>query len=186
MVFGCGKSPYFGIRDFHDPFVAWKADIWRSKSAQRCGFNGSSQHFNRASSSIFPLLAQFGGIRSPDCRRSRFALSVVEREEISRRLVAKRSLRSTAQSLNRSPSTISREVYRNGGRQAYRAARSDQRVWLGATRLKPCKLSFNDPLCQLIARKLRKIKGVIPASERLPEVDDRAVPAIGKGDLIGG
>jgi IS30 family transposase len=82
--------------------------------------------------------------------------------------------------MNRSPSTISREVCINGGRQAYRAARSDQRVWVGATRPKPCKLSFNDPLCQLIARKLRKIKGVIPASERLPEVDDRAVPAIGR------
>ena len=71
-------------------------------------------------------------------------------------LVAGQSLRSIAQSLNRSPSTISREVLRNGGRQAYRAARSDQRAWDCATRPKFCKLSFNDPLCHLIARKLRQ------------------------------
>ena len=114
------------------------------------------RHFNRASSSIFPHLAQFGGIRPADRTRSRYALSLNEREEISRGLVTKQSLRSIAHSLNRSPSTISREVRRNGGRQAYRAARSDQRAWDCATRPKLCKLTFNEPLCQLIARKLRR------------------------------
>ena len=114
------------------------------------------RHFNRASSSIFPHLAQFGGIRPPVRKRSRFALSLSEREEISRGLVSELSLRSIAKNLNRSPSTISREVRRNGGRQAYRAARSDQRAWECAKRPKSCKLSFNDPLCQLIARKLRR------------------------------
>jgi len=114
------------------------------------------RHFNRASGSIFPHLARTGGIRPPDRKRSRYALSLIEREEISRGLVAKRSLRSIAESLNRSPSTISREVRKNGGRQTYRAARSDQRAWDCATRPKLCKLSFNDPLCQLIARKLRR------------------------------
>lgn len=113
------------------------------------------RHFNRASSSVFPHLAQFGGIRPPQRRRSRYAFSLMEREEISRGLVAQQSLRSIAQSLNRSPSTISREVRRNGGRQTYRAARSDQRAWDCAARPKLCKLSLNDPLCHLIARKLR-------------------------------
>ncbi len=101
----------------------------------------------------------FGSVwRDPARRRkrSRFALSLTEREEISRGLVSERSLRSIAKSLNRSPSTISREVRRNGGRQAYRTARSDQRAWDCATRPKSCKLSFNDPLCHLIARKLRR------------------------------
>jgi hypothetical protein len=114
------------------------------------------RHFNRASSSIFPHLAQFGGIRPADRTRSRCALSGAEREEISRGLVTKQSLRSIAQNLNRSPSTISPEVRRNGGRQAYRAARSDRRAWDCATRPKLCKLSFNEPLCQLIARKLHR------------------------------
>jgi IS30 family transposase len=132
-----------------------KSEMWdrwqRGESMSSIG-----RHFNRASSSIFPHLAQFGGIRPAARKRSRFALSLTEREEISRGLVAKQSLRSIAKSLNRSPSTISREVRRNGGRQTYRAARSDQRAWDCATRPKSCKLSFNDPLCQLIARKLRR------------------------------
>jgi len=132
-----------------------KSEMWdrwqRGESMSSIG-----RHFNRASSSIFPHLAQFGGIRPLARKRSRFALSLTEREEISRGLVAKQSLRSIAKSLNRSPSTITREVRRNGGRETYRAARSDQRAWDCATRPKPCKLSFNDPLCQLIARKLRR------------------------------
>ena len=132
-----------------------KSEMWdrwqRGESMSSIG-----RHFNRASSSIFPHLAQFGGIRPPARKRSRFALSLVDREEISRGLVAQKSLRSIAKGLNRSPSTISREVRRNGGRQAYRAARSDERAWNCAMRPKSCKLSFNDPLCQLIARKLRR------------------------------
>jgi len=131
-----------------------KSEMWdrwqRGESMSSIG-----RHFNRASSSIFPHLAQFGGIRPPARRGSRFALSLSEREEISRGLVAQRSFRFIARHLKRSPSTISREVRRNGGRQAYRATRSDQRAWDCATRPKSCKLSFNDPLCQLIARKLR-------------------------------
>jgi IS30 family transposase len=114
------------------------------------------RHFNRASSSIFPHLARTGGIRPANRTRSRYALSLTEREEISRGLVTKLSFRTIAQNLNRSPSTISREVRRNGGRQAYRAARSDQRAWDCAMRPKLCKLSFSDPLCLLMARKLRR------------------------------
>ena len=125
-----------------------KSEMWdrwqRGESMSSIG-----RHFNRASSSIFPHLAQYGGIRPPARRRSRCALSLIEREEISRGLVAGQSLRSIAQSLNRSPSTISREVHRNGGRQAYRAARSDQRAWDCATRPKFCKLSFTRP-CAIV------------------------------------
>lgn len=132
-----------------------KSEMWdrwrRGESMSSIG-----RHFNRASSSIFPHLAQFGGIRPPERKRSRFALSLVDREEISCVLVEQKSLRSIAKGLNRSPSTISREVPRNGGRQAYRAARSDQRAWDCALRPKSCKLSFNDPLCQLVARKLHR------------------------------
>jgi hypothetical protein len=128
-----------------------KSEMWdrwqRGESMSSIG-----RHFNRASSSIFPHLARTGGIRPADRKRSRCALSLIEREEISRGLVARQSFRSIAQKLNRSPSTISREVRRNGGRQIYRAAYSEQRAWDCAIRPKQCKLSFNDPLCQLIAR----------------------------------
>ena len=118
-----------------------KSEMWdrrpRGESMSSIG-----RHFNRASSSTFPHLAQFGGIRPAARKRSRFALSLTEREEISRGLVAKHSLRPIAKGLNRSPSTICREVRRNGGRQAYRAARSDQRAWDCATRPKPCQHDF--------------------------------------------
>ncbi len=132
-----------------------KSEMW---DRWQCGDSMGSigRHFNRASSSIFPHLARTGGIRPVDRTRSRSALSLIEREEISRGLVTQLSFRSIAQNLNRSPSTISREVRRNGGRQAYRATPSDQRAWDCATRPKLCKLSFNDPLCQLIARKLQR------------------------------
>ena len=112
------------------------------------------RRFDRASSSVYPHLALTGGIRPPARNRSRFALTLDEREEISRGLAAKRSFRSIARILRRSPSTISREVHRNGGRSAYRATLSDQRAWDCAKRPKSCKLSFNAPLCHWIARKL--------------------------------
>lgn len=131
-----------------------KSEMWdrwqRGESLSSIG-----RRFNRASSSIFPHLALTGGIRPPVRTRSSLALSLEEREEISRGLAVDRSLRSIARDLKRAPSTISREVRRNGGRKAYRAALSDQRAWVCARRPKACKLSFNDPLCRLIARKLR-------------------------------
>ena len=131
-----------------------KSEMWdrwqRGESLSSIG-----RRFNRASSSIFPHLALTGGIRPPARTRSRLALSLEEREEISRGLAVDRSLRSIARDLKRAPSTISREVRRNGGRKAYRAALSDQRAWDCARRPKACKLSFNEPLCRFIARKLR-------------------------------
>ena len=113
------------------------------------------RRFDRASSSIFPHLAVTGGIRPAERTRSGRVPSLSEREEISRGLAAGRSLRAIARSVSRAPSTISREVRRNGGRKAYRAARSDRRARDCARRPKACKLSFNEPLCRFIARKLR-------------------------------
>jgi hypothetical protein len=131
-----------------------KSEMWdRWQRGESLGSIG--RRFDRASSSIFPHLAITGGIRPPDRIRSRLALSLIDREEISRGLAANRSFRAIARVLRRSPSTISREVQRNGGRQVYRAAVSDQRAWDCATRPKSCKLSFNAPLCHWISRKLR-------------------------------
>lgn len=132
---------------------AQKSEMWdrwqRGESLSSIG-----RSFGRASSSIFPHLARTGGIRPPSRIRSQLALTLSEREEISRGLAADLSFRAIARGLARAPSTISREVGRNGGRKAYRAAGSDQRAWDCAIRPKACKLSFNEPLCRLIARKL--------------------------------
>jgi IS30 family transposase len=84
------------------------------------------------------------------------ALSLREREEISRGIVAGHSLRTIAQALGRSPSTVSREVHRNGGCCEYRASTADQAAWDRALRPKRCKLVENRALARIVATKLRR------------------------------
>jgi IS30 family transposase len=83
------------------------------------------------------------------------ALSLAEREEISRAVVADQSMRSIATSLGRAPSTISREIKRNGGQECYRASQADQAAWDRAHRPKTCKLVQNRALAHIVAAKLR-------------------------------
>ena len=111
--------------------------------------------FGKPSSSIYNQLAPRGGIRPAPRRRSRLALTLSEREEISRGIVAQRSVRSMALLLGRSPSTVSREVRRNGGYDRYRAATADARAWARAHRPKRCQLAKHPPLRRAVARKLR-------------------------------
>lgn len=84
--------------------------------------------FDRGHGSIQKILRATGGIRPAVRKRSRLALTLVEREEISRGLVARQSIRFIAYRLKRSPSTISREIARNGGARGYRAVRADKRA----------------------------------------------------------
>ncbi len=131
-----------------------KSEIWdRWQSGESMSSIGRG--FDRNSSSIYPLLSRTGGIRPPVRKRSRLALTLVEREEISRGLEARLSLRCIARQLQRSASTISREVKRNGGVDQYRAVRSDQASWERAHRPKPCKLACNRALSRTVSRKLQ-------------------------------
>jgi len=114
-----------------------------------------AQLFDRTHGSVARILRQTGGIRPPKRTRSRQALSLAEREEISRGVVAGHSLRSIAASLRRAPSTISREIKRNGGRQQYRATVADQAAWDRAHRPKTCKLGQNLALARIVASKLQ-------------------------------
>ena len=111
--------------------------------------------FDRSHGSIAGILARTGGIRPPQRRRSRRALTLSEREEISRGVVAGLSLRSIAASLGRAPSTVSREIKRNGGRCHYRANSADQAAWDRAHRAKICKLAQNRALARIVASKLQ-------------------------------
>ena len=114
-----------------------------------------AQLFDRNHSSIERILGESGGIRpAPRCR-SRLALTLAEREEISRAVVADQSIRSIATSLGRAPSTISREIERNGGQGCYRANQADQAAWDRARRPKTCKLAENRKLAHIVAGKLR-------------------------------
>ena len=134
--------------------AAEKTELWdrwqRGESLKAIG-----RAFGKPSSSIYFQLAPHGGIRPAPRRRSRLALTLSEREEISRGIAAHQSARSMARLLGRSPSTVSRELSRNGGYDRYRAALADETAWARARRPKRCKLANNPRLRQAVARKLR-------------------------------
>lgn len=111
--------------------------------------------FDRYHPSIERILAESGGIRPAARQRSRLALTLAEREEVSRAVVTGLSIRSIAASLGRSPSTISREINRNGGRHYYRANQADEAAWERARRPKSCKLVENRALARIVASKLQ-------------------------------
>ena len=112
--------------------------------------------FDRPHTSIWQILAESGGIRPPERRRSKLALTLAEREEVSRALVAGESMRTVAARLARAPSTISREIARNGGAACYRAAQADQAAWQRAHRPKQCKLAQSAKLARLVTHKLQR------------------------------
>ena len=114
-----------------------------------------AQLFDRSHGSVRGILAQTGGIRPPERHRSRLALTLTEREEISRALVVGHSIRAIAARIGRAPSTISREIKRNGGRGGYRAAVADSAAWDRAPRPKRCKLADNRALARIVTDKLR-------------------------------
>ena len=110
-----------------------KALMWerwrKGESLQRI-----AQLFDRNHSSIRRILAETGGICPAQRCRSRWALRLTEREAISRSMVANHSIRSIAASLRRAPSTISREIRRNGDHASYRATPAEQAAWDRAAR----------------------------------------------------
>ncbi|WP_427308918.1 IS30 family transposase [Cupriavidus sp. H39] len=116
-----------------------------------------AQLFDRNHSSVQRILAETGGIQPAQRHRSRLALTLSEREEISRSIVAGLSIRSIATRLGRAPSTISRELTRNGGGQGYRASQADQLAWERARRPKVCKLVRNRALARVVSDKLQML-----------------------------
>ena len=142
-------------RGFRRGFTAAeKTELWdrwqRGESLKAIG-----RAFGKPSSSIYFQVSPFGGIRPAPRRRSRLALTLAEREEISRGIAVRRSARSMAGLLGRSPSTVSREIHRNGGYDGYRAALADDKAWARTRRPKRCKLATSAWLRQAVASKLR-------------------------------
>lgn len=111
--------------------------------------------FDRYHTSIQGIFSAAGGVRPARRTRSSMALSLSEREEISRGIASDESMRSIATRLGRAPSTISREIQRNGGDGKYRAARADKKAWERACRPKSCKLAGSPWLRRAIEIKLR-------------------------------
>ena len=130
-----------------------KSDIWRRWKA------GQSLHeigraFNKPHTSIRCLLLPRGGIPPAARRRSRLALTLAEREDISRGIASGSSFREIARHLDRAASTVSREVSRHGGLPVYRAHEADEEAWDSALRPKRCLLAVNHKLRNIVASKL--------------------------------
>jgi len=131
-----------------------KADLWQRWKSGQCVADIARALERRNKSGVYRVLALNGGIAPTQRRRATVALRLEEREEISRGIAAGRSIRRIAVSLGRAPSTISREVRRNGGCRAYRASEADTRAWERALRPKPCRLARHPELRWGVAQKL--------------------------------
>src|SRR6516225_5989698 len=118
-----------------------KAELWERWKSGQCVADIARALERRNKSGVYRVLAVNGGIAPALRRRSPGALRLEEREEISRGVAADRSIRLIARGLGRSPSTVSREIKRNGGRSAYRASEADRRAWERSLRPKLCRLA---------------------------------------------
>ena len=130
-----------------------KRNVWiRWKAGQTLHEIGRA--FEKPHSCIRAVLLPRGGIPPLARRRSRLALRLAEREDISRGIASGSSIREIASHLGRAVSTVSREVIRHGGRPAYRAHDADRQAWVSAWRPKRCLLAGNRKLRDIVARKL--------------------------------
>ena len=136
------------------PFTdAERAIVWERWS-QGALYPHIAAELGRTPPGVAYLIMRHGGIPPLARQRSAKALSLAEREEISRGVVTGESLRAIAQRLRRAPSTISREIRRHGGTATYRAATADSEAWDFARRPKECRLSAHPELRQIVEEKL--------------------------------
>ena len=130
-----------------------KDELWQRFSAGET-FTAIGRALGKHAGSIFGVVAARGGIAPARRRRALGALTNEERETISRGLAAHDTVRTIAQALGRAPSTVSREITRNGGLGAYRAVDAEAAAWGRARRPKACKLATVPRLRAVVAAKL--------------------------------
>ena len=128
------------------------AEVW-GRWERGESLNAIARDLGRYHSAVQGALARTGGIRPAPKRRSRLALTLSDREEISRGIAVGLTIRAIAAQLGRAPSTISREINRNGGRRRYRANVADDAAWQRAQRAKTCKLAQHPALARIVARR---------------------------------
>lgn len=133
---------------------AQKTELWERWSRGESMASISRSLGRRSHSGVQQIIAVRGGIAPLERRRAVVALRLEEREEISRGLAAGLPIRGIARGLGRSPSTICREISRNGGVGSYRASRADKQAWDRALRPKRCHLACYGKLRRRVAQKL--------------------------------
>jgi hypothetical protein len=150
-----------------------KTELWERWRSGQCVADIARALERRNKSGIYRVLALNGGIAPAPRRRAAVALKLEEREEISRSIAAGWSIRRVAQDLGRLPSTVSREIRRNGGCSAYRASHADTCAWERALRPKPCRLARH-PELRLARRAEARAPVVAGAGLRLAKA---AIPS---------
>jgi IS30 family transposase len=130
-----------------------KDEVWALFKAGE-SFTAIARVLGKPVGSIYGIVRLRGGIAPVARKRAESALTFADREAISRGLAAQESMRSLARALDRAPSTISREILRNGGRLQYRAFDADARARQQAKRPQPCRLATAPALRATVARKL--------------------------------
>jgi IS30 family transposase len=131
-----------------------KAELWERWKSGLSVAAISRALDRRNKTGVLRIVTLHGGIAPARRRRALAALRLEEREEISRGIAAGQSIRQIAHGLGRAPSTVSREIRRNGGSQRYRASRADRSAWERALRPKPCRLALHRELRWRVAQKL--------------------------------
>ncbi len=133
--------------------IGQKSEVWhrwrRGESLSEIG-----RAVGKHPGSVFGVLKRSGGITPSIRRRSHHVLTLPEREEISRGIAAGLSFRQISIIINKAPSTVSREIKRNGGLKKYRAVEADEKAWNNARRPKICKLAQVPALQKIVAEKL--------------------------------
>ena len=140
-----GKQSRLSLAQQADVWIRWKA----GESLHEIG-----RAYGKPHNCIGCVLLSRGGIAPADRQRSGVALSLAEREDISRGIASDSSIRTIASGLVRAASTVSREVTRHGGRAAYRAHDADNQAWGSGLRPKRCLLASNRKLRKMVASKL--------------------------------
>ena len=146
--------------------MAQEAQLWRMRKASQ-SLSEIARVLGQPYDTLYGRIAQRGGCAPVERRRHARSLSLFEREEISRGLSARCSIRQIARRLGRSASSISREVRRHGA-SGYRALKADRHAWQLAERPKVCKLGQHAQLRSVVAEKLgeqwspKQIAGWLP------------------------
>jgi IS30 family transposase len=135
----------FSASELESVWQRWKRGEPNREIAKAMGF---------APATVWWQIRHRGGLAPAPRRRAERALSLREREEISRGVATAEGVRSLARRLARAPSTISREIQRHGGRARYRANEADQAAWGSARRPKRGRLVRERRLRRVVEQKL--------------------------------
>jgi DNA-binding CsgD family transcriptional regulator len=139
------RSWELSVQEQDEVWARWRQGESLRLIARRLGKRGPS---------VRAFVLQTGGVQRHPPRRAKRCLSMAEREEVSRGVAAGEPCRQIAARLGRAPSTVSRELARNGGRHRYRAQAADAAAFRRAQRPKPAKLALEPRLRAVVEAKL--------------------------------